>query len=107
MLFEENEMDKKVVIRLFYSPGCSGGCCGCGPDPNFEIFEGLAEKLVEKFGEKSLTFEAYKSVDDRKFPFLRDSKIKTPAVTVGDHIASSGEMPSLSVTVAEVEKALK
>jgi hypothetical protein len=100
-------MEKNVTVRLFYSPGCSGGCCGCGPDENFEKFEGLAEKLVEKFGEENLSFEAYKSVDVKKFAFLRDPKIKTPVVSVGEHIVSSGEMPPYPAIEAEVEKALK
>jgi hypothetical protein len=105
-------MDKNIVIRLFYSPGCSGCGCGggCGPDPNLEKFEGLAEKLVEKFGGERLSFEAYNSVDIKKFTFLRDSKtssgVKTPAVSVGEHIVSSGQMPSLSAIETEVEKAL-
>ncbi|MFZ2454889.1 MAG: hypothetical protein WAX07_00200 [Candidatus Altiarchaeia archaeon] len=100
-------MDKNVIIRLFYAPGCSGGCCGCGPDPNYGKFEELAEKLVEKFGEKRLTFEAYKSVDVKKFAFLRDPKIKTPVVSVGEKVVSSGEMPTFTAIEAEAEKALK
>jgi hypothetical protein len=100
-------MDKNVVIRLFYSPGCSGGCCGCGPDENYGKFEELAEKLVEKFGMDRLTFEAYNSVDVKKFPFLRDPKIKKPVVSVGEHIVSTGEIPSFPVIEAEVGKALQ
>jgi hypothetical protein len=102
-------MDKNIIVRLFYSPGCSGCGCGggCGPDPNLEILEELAGKLVEKYGEKCLSFEAYNSVDVKKFAFLRDPKIKTPVVSVGDRIVSSGEMPSFQVIEAEVSKALK
>jgi hypothetical protein len=105
-------MDKNIIVRLFYSPGCSGCGCGggCGPDPNLEILEELAGQLVEKYGEKCLSFEAYNSVDVKKFAFLRDPKtgsgVKTPAVSVGEKIVSIGQMPSLSAIEAEVEKAL-
>ena len=105
-------MTKTVVVRLFYAPACSGGCCGnCGPDPKFEEFESLAEKLVKKFGEESFTFEAYNSIDAKKFPFLCGGKsaeaAKTPTVTVGEHVVSSGRMPSFTEIETVLNKALK
>jgi hypothetical protein len=104
-------MDKNVVIRLFYSPGCPGGCCSCGPDSNLEKFQDLAEKLADKFGEEQLAFEAYNSVDIKKFRFLRDPKtgadVKPPSVSVGENIVSSGEMPALFAIEAEIEMILK
>ena len=105
-------MTKPVIIRLFYTPACSG-CCGpnCGPDPKFEEFERLAEKLVEKHGAESFTFEAYNSVDVKKFPFLRGEKkgeaAKTSAVTVGDVVVSSGRIPTFEEIEAVLSKALK
>jgi hypothetical protein len=107
----KKKMDKKVVVRLFYSPGCSGGCCSCGPDSNLEKFKDLAEGLADKFGEEQLTFEAYNSVDVKKFTFLRDLKtgasVKTPCVSVGEKIVSNGMIPSLSEIGAEIENILK
>ena len=106
-------MTKTVVVRLFYAPACSGGCCGggCEPDPKFEEFEKLAEKLVEKYGEEGFTFEAYNSTDVKKFPFLGAGKkggaVKTPAVTVGEQIVSNGMIPSFAEIDAVISKALK
>jgi hypothetical protein len=106
-------MTKTVFVRLFYAPACSGGCCGggCGPDPIFEEFEKLAEKLVEKYGEEGFTFEAYNSTDVKKFPFLSVGKkgeaVKTPAVTVGEQIVSNGKIPSFAEMEKVIAKALK
>ena len=94
--------EEKVTVRLFYSPKCSGGgCCGCVPDLNLVVFEAAAEKLTKKFGE-GISFEAYTSMDAKKFPFLRNAK-QTPIIAVNERIISSGKKPELS----EIERELK
>ena len=104
-------MTKGIVMRLFYASPCGRGCCGCGPDPNLAEFEKIAEMLVKKFGEDSLSFEAYNSVDVKKFPFLREGKTaeaaRTPAVTVDEQVVSSGRMPALAEIETVISKSLK
>jgi len=101
-------MNEKLAVRLFYASACSGGCCSCGPNQDVEAFEGLAKRLAEKFGEDNLEFEAYSSIDIKKFQFLqKEGKIKAPAVSVGDKVLTSGKLPLFSDLEKEVEKHLK
>ena len=93
---------EKVLIRLFYSPPCS--CCKCGPDNNLMVFQGMAEELAEKFGDK-ITFEAYNAVNAKKFPFLEGQK--APVIAVGEKIVSSGKMPLISTIEDAVNKSIK
>jgi hypothetical protein len=98
-------MKQRLAVRLFYESECSGGCCGCGPNQDVEAFEDLAKRLVEKFGEDNLTFEAYNSVDHKKFSFIKkDAKTKAPIVSVGEKVLSSGKLPMFSELQKEVEK---
>ena len=95
--------EKKVTVRLFYAPKCSGGgCCGCVPDLNLAVFEDAAGKLTKKFGEGRVSFEAYTSMDAKMFPFLRNAK-QAPIIAVNERIISSGKKPELS----EIERELK
>ena len=103
---------EKIVVRLFYVSGCSGGCCGCGPSKDAAAFEEIAVKLVEKFGEEKLAFEAYTSLDLKKFPFLRKAanpagKIAVPLVAVGEKVFEPGNVPGFSDLEKEVGKLLK
>ena len=97
-----SRMDEKIAVRLFYAPKCSGGCCGCAPDPNVAVFEEVAEKLVKKLGEGRLSFEAYNSMDLKRFPFLRDAR-QPPVVAVNERVVSEGKTPEFS----DVERELK
>jgi hypothetical protein len=108
-------MDERIVIRLFYIPVtsacCPGGGCGCSSNADVDTFSSIAEKLVEKFGEERLEFEAYNSVDLKKFPFLREGlktsgKLDIPVVTVGKKIFSTGKIPSASELEIELSKDL-
>jgi hypothetical protein len=100
-------MSEKLSVRLFYAAGCSGGCCSCGPNQDVAVFEGLAGRLAEKFGEDNLEFEAYNSIDYKKFPFLQKGKAKAPAVSVGEKVLSSGKLPLFSDLEKEIGKQLK
>lgn len=98
-------MKEKLSVRLFYQSAC--GCGGCGPNQDVMAFEGLAMRLAEKFGLENLQFEAYNSVDYKKFPFLQKEKAKTPAVSVGEKVMSSGKLPRFPDLEKEVGKQLK
>ncbi len=95
----------KVEIRLHFVTSCSDGCCSCGPDKNMLAFEKLAKKLVEKFGEEKLEFEAFNSLNQKKFPFLKDAE--SPVVSVGSKVVASGGMPSSVVLEKEISSVLK
>ena len=95
----------KIEIRLHYISGCSGGCCSCAPDKNMLEFEKIANKLVEKFGEEKLQFEAYNSFNEKKFPFLKDAK--SPVVSVGNKVVASGTIPSFVALEKEISSMLK
>ena len=95
----------KIEIRLHYVSGCSGGCCSCAPDKSVEEFEKIANKLVERFGEEKLQFEAYNSLNQKKFPFLKG--VKSPVVSVGNNVVASGSMPSYAVLEKEISSMLK
>ena len=95
-------MNEKIIVRLFYASNCSGGCCGGEPGPDLAAFSDAAEKLTKKFGEDRVSFEAYASMDAKRFPFLRNAK-QAPVLSVNERIISSGKKPELS----EIERELK
>jgi hypothetical protein len=97
-------MAEEVFVRLFYTPACSGGCCGCGPDKNLLVFQGMAEELAEKFDDKPVVFEAYNTLDAKKFPFLKGQK--APVLAVDKVIVSSGKMPQATSVESSIKKAL-
>ena len=97
-------MAEEIFVRLFYSPACSGGCCGCAPDKNLEAFQGMAEELAEKFKNEEVVFEAYDHLDAKKFPFLKGAK--APVLAVDKVIVSSGKMPLASSIESAIKKAL-
>jgi len=97
-------MNEKLSVRLFYESTC--GCGGCGPNQDVVGFEGLAMRLAEKFGLDKFQFEAYNAVDYKKFPFLQKG-MKTPAVSVGDKVLSSGKLPQFPDLEKEVGKQLQ
>ncbi len=103
---------EKTVVRLFYASGCAGGCCGCGPNKDAVAFEQAAAKLVEKFGEDKLSFEAYNSFDLKKFQFLKEAaspagRIAVPLVSVNEKVVAAGKMPSFSELEKQVGKSLR
>jgi hypothetical protein len=105
-------MNGKIVVRLFYAPACSEGCCACGPNQDITDFEKVAEKLVKKFGEEHLVFEAYNSIDLKKFPFLREAskssgRIAMPLVSIDEIIFVQGKIPTVSELEEKVRKHLK
>lgn len=100
-------MAGKAVVGLYYESACSGGC-SCGADPNFVKFTSIAGELAEKFGEERLKFEAFKSLDAKRFPFLSSAagesgKIDSPVVVINEKIFAKGRLPS----TAEFERELK
>jgi hypothetical protein len=105
-------MNGKIVVRLFYAPACSEGCCTCGPNQDMTDFGKVAEKLVKKFGEEHLVFEAYNSIDLKKFPFLRGAskpsgKIAMPLVSIDEKILTQGKVPTVCELEEKVRKRLK
>lgn len=104
-------MSEKVVVRLFYASSCGSGC-GCGPNKDVAALEAVAEKLVKKFGEDKLEFEAYSGIDSKKFPYLSkmagsDGKIALPVISVDETVLAQGKVPSYSEFEKEVAKCLK
>jgi hypothetical protein len=99
-------MSEKLSVRLFYQATCGCGG-GCGPNQDVSVFEGLAMRLAEKFGLDNLQFEAYNSMDYKKFPFLQKEKAKSPTVSVGEKVLSSGKLPLFSDLETAVGKQLK
>ena len=102
---------KKIVVRLFYASSCGSGC-GCGPNKDVTALETVAEKLVKKFGEENLEFEAYSAIDHKKFPYLRKAadsagKIALPVVSVNETVLAPGTIPSYSELEKEVAKRQK
>jgi hypothetical protein len=101
-------MGKEIVVRLFSTSACSGSCCACSPNPDMVAFEKAAEKLVEKFGDGQLRFEAYGSADAKKFPFLRAAgKIQLPVLAINEKIVAQGKFPAVSELEKEVGRLLK
>jgi hypothetical protein len=99
-------MSEKITVRLFYQSACGCGG-GCGPNQDMTVFEGLAGRLAEKFGEDNLEFEAYNGMDYKKFQFLQKEKAKAPAVSVGEKVVSSGKLPLFSDLETAIGKQLK
>jgi len=105
-------MNRKIVVRLFYAPACSEGCCACSPNQDMTDFERVAEKIVKKFGEEHLVFEAYNSIDLKKFPFLRGAskpsgRIVMPLVSIDEIIFAQGKIPTVSELEEKVRKRLQ
>ena len=104
-------MSEKTVVRLFFASSCGSGC-GCGPNKDVAALELVAGKLVKKFGEAHLEFEAYPAIDLKKFSYLRkaagtDGKIALPLVSVDETVLAPGSIPSYSAIEKEVAKRLK
>ena len=102
---------KKIIVRLFYASSCGSGC-GCGPNKDVTALETVAEKLVKKFGEENLEFEAYSAIDLKKFPYLRkaassDGKIALPVVSVDETVFATGVIPTYVELEKEAARCLK
>ena len=104
-------MSGKVMVRLFFDSSCGSGC-GCGPNKDVAALELVAGKLIKKFGEEHLEFEAYSAIDSKKFPYLRkvagaDGKISLPVVSVGETVLTTGVIPTYAELEKEVARCLK
>ncbi|MCX6776115.1 MAG: hypothetical protein NT130_04685 [Candidatus Micrarchaeota archaeon] len=110
-------MSEKVMVRLFFassyssSCSCGGGCAG-GPNKDMTALELFAGKLVKKFGEEQLGFEAYSAIDFKKFPYLikavdSTGNIALPIVSVDETVLAPGAIPLYSELEKEVGRLLK
>ncbi len=104
-------MSEKVIVRLFFSQTCGEGC-GCGPNKDVAALELAAKKLVNKFGEERLEFEAYQGFNLKQFPYLRETagsagKILLPFISVQETVLAPGTIPPYAELEKEVAKRLK
>jgi len=104
-------MSGKVMVRLFFDSSCGSGC-GCGPNKDVAALELAAGKLVKKFGEGHLEFEAYSAIDLKAYPYLRkaagsNGKISLPVVSVDETVFATGVIPTYAELEKEVARCLK